>query len=75
MRGKKNTRIPNDVDSFSNSLQKAMLLPKTELLKMGARGRLWMENDYSWSKIAILMQEGYEWLLKGGTPPDTIKLK
>ncbi len=67
--------IPNNVESFKNTLETAMSLPQKELRDMGARGRAWMENDFSWDKIAILMEEGYKWLLKGGKPPDTIKIE
>ena len=67
--------IPNNVESFKNTLKIAMSLPQEELQDMGARGRVWMEQDFSWDRIAILMEEGYKWLLRSGNLPDTIKIK
>ena len=65
--------IPNNVISFKQTLERAMSLPQKELNEMGIRGRAWMARDFSWDKIAILMEEGYNWVLKGGKPPKTIK--
>ena len=67
--------IPNNSESLKNTLETAMSLPKNDLKAMGVRGRAWMERDFSWDKIAILMEEGYKWMLNGGKPPATIKIK
>ena len=32
-----------------------------------------MEQDFSWDKIAILMEEGYNWLINDGKLPKTVK--
>tara|TARA_Y200000002_G_scaffold379883_1_gene390124 strand:- start:4353 stop:5522 length:1170 start_codon:yes stop_codon:yes gene_type:complete len=66
--------IPNNVDSLRNTLKGAMSLSKKELRTMGSNGRWWMKRDFSWDRIAILMEEGYNWLLNGGELPDTIKI-
>ena len=66
--------IPNNVKSFQTSLENAMSLPDSELKRMGARGREWMKRDFSWDKIAILMEEGYKWSIEGGSPPKTIRI-
>ena len=66
--------VPNNVKSYITTLDKAMSMSKEELQIMGANGRRWMEQDFSWDKIAILMEEGYKWLLNGGKLPKTIKI-
>ena len=43
--------------------------PRSELKAMGARGREWVKNDYSWPRIADEMRELYEWVAQGGLPP------
>ena len=60
--------------NFSN-LNVGSDLSENDLKAMGSRGRLWMERDFSWDRIAILMEEGCKWLLDGGKPPVTIKIK
>lgn len=66
--------IPNNIESLKSTLSTAMSLSENNLKAMGSRGRLWMERDFSWDRIAILMEEGYKWLLDGGKPPITIKI-
>lgn len=66
--------IPNNIESLKSTLSTAMSLSENNLKAMGSRGRLWMERDFSWDRIAILMEEGYKWLLDGGKPPLTIKI-
>ena len=65
--------VPNNVKSYITALDKAMSMSKEELQIMGANGRRWMEQDFSWDKIAILMEEGYNWLINEGKLPKTIK--
>jgi len=67
--------IPNNIESLKSTLSTAMSLSENDLKAMGSRGRLWMERDFSWDRIAILMEQGYKWLLDGGEPPITIKIK
>ena len=67
--------ISNNIESLKKALSIAMSLSENELKVMGSRGRLWMKRDFSWDRIAILMEEGYKWLLDGGKPPITIKIK
>jgi glycosyltransferase involved in cell wall biosynthesis len=42
------------------------------LAEMGARGRAWMENDFSWAQIGRRMAETYRWLVAGGDRPDCV---
>lgn len=43
-----------------------------ELLRMGKRGRLLVEQDYSWPVVAERFLEVYRWTLHGGPPPSGI---
>jgi glycosyltransferase involved in cell wall biosynthesis len=51
------------------ALSEAMSADLCTLANMGARGRDWMERDFSWRRIAAQMLEAYRWANKGGTPP------
>ena len=52
-------------DALTDALRIAMAKPPAELVKMGARGRAWMERSYAWPDIARRMAETYDWLLHG----------
>ena len=65
--------IPNNAQSLKGTLQTAMSLPQKELQAMGARGRRWMKRDFSWDRIGKMMNEGYNWIVRGGKPPSTVK--
>ena len=56
------------------ALDRAMALPRTELAAMGARGRDWMQADFSWDRIAADMAEVYAWLSAGGPTPGSVRL-
>lgn len=66
--------IANDVDSLSRTLDTAMSLPAAELHAMGARGRAWMQRDFSWDAIAQEMEAAYRWTIEGGQTPACIRL-
>lgn len=67
--------VSNNVDSLSRTLAFAMTCPQSELHAMGARGRAWMERDFSWEPIAISMEAGYRWVLNGCEAPDCVRLQ
>jgi len=56
------------------ALNIAMALPRQSLSAMGARGRDWMQRDYSWDRIGQDMLSAYAWAVRGGTPPETVRL-
>ena len=41
---------------------------------MSARGRALVAETFSWRRIGEQMRSVYEWVLSGGTPPETIRL-
>lgn len=55
-------------------LKEALSLPPETLRDMGLRGRSWVERCYSWPSIARQMCEFYQWLLKGGPPPVSVRI-
>ncbi len=60
------------VESLRSALDEAMSKHAGELAEMGARGRAWMQRDFSWERIAGQMIESYRWVREGGTRPDWI---
>jgi glycosyltransferase involved in cell wall biosynthesis len=65
--------IQQGVDALTQTLGNAMLLPRSELIAMGARGRQWMARDFGWRKAAEEMGEVYSWLTGGGPKPATVR--
>lgn len=61
--------INNTKEELISSLRNALSLSSNQLDEMGLSGRIWMEQDFSWKKIAERMQRTYEWLLNGGGVP------
>ncbi|MDR9447498.1 MAG: glycosyltransferase [Balneolaceae bacterium] len=52
--------IDLDEDQLFTALSEAMAQPRTELNAMGARGRAWMQRDFSWDHVAESMLEVYD---------------
>ena len=66
--------IPNDFKSIEETFLDVFSRSKTDLLKKGKNGRLWMKKDFSWNEIAKKMIVSYEWLLSNKNKPDWIHL-
>jgi len=60
------------VEPLRMALDEAMAKHAGDLAEMGARGRSWMERDFSWEQIAAQMIESYRWIREGGAQPDWI---
>lgn len=65
--------IDHGVEPLAATLRLALAATPESLAAMGARGRAWMANDYSWDRVAREMHEMYHWLARGGEPPDTMR--
>lgn len=65
--------IPNDVVSLRATLDAAMAQPPEVLHAMGARGRQWMQRDFSWEGVAGMMEAAYRWVVDGGTMPAWVR--
>lgn len=64
--------IRPDQRELEQALRDAMSRSTADLHDMGAIGRSWMETDYAWRRIAIMMQHTYRWLLHGGVQPEWV---
>jgi glycosyltransferase involved in cell wall biosynthesis len=52
--------VPNDAASLADAIADVRTRP---LVEMGARGRAWVEREFSWSRVAADMRALYEQLL------------
>lgn len=66
--------VPSSEQAIGAALAEAMSLRSDALSAMGARGRRWMETDFSWTALGHRLAESYEWLLQGGPPPSSVRL-
>ena len=60
-------------EGLAGALREALALNALDLLRMGARGRAWVQRDYGWRQIAQEMLCAYQWVLRGGAAPATIR--
>lgn len=61
-------------EALAGALESAMTLPDAEREAMGARGRSWMERDFSWDRMAVLSLEAYAWLAGRGDRPNVVRV-
>lgn len=62
--------IDHGEQSLAQTLLAAASLSVAERTAMGARGRAWMQQDFSWDRMAAMALEAYAWLLgRGSRPP------
>lgn len=60
--------VDNDPESLARALERLMSLSDEERQKMGARGRAWVERDFSWSAVGRKLLDAYDDLkLRGAT--------
>ena len=65
--------VDNDAETFAAALANAMSMSRQSLRSMGAKGRAWMERDFSWDRVATEMLNVYEWLAAGGRAPAAMR--
>lgn len=61
------------VQAIVAALEVAMSSPPETLAAMGARGRGWMQREYSWRRVAEEMRAVYSWARHGGPAPATMR--
>ncbi|MGH6827910.1 MAG: glycosyltransferase, partial [Rhizomicrobium sp.] len=66
--------IEHGVEPLAHALSRAMKMPADDLAAMGAKGRAWMAQDYSWEKAASDMASVYTWLTAKGELPAFVRL-
>lgn len=64
--------IEQGVAPLVESLVSALALSPRQLGEKGQRGRLWIEQDFSWERVGRMMYETYNWLLGGGPSPSWV---
>jgi glycosyltransferase involved in cell wall biosynthesis len=62
------------VEPLGRALREALSTPPAELAEMGARGRRYVEREFSWPGVAEKMERTYAWLLGGGPAPDWVRV-
>ncbi|MGL5080762.1 MAG: glycosyltransferase [Microcoleaceae cyanobacterium] len=65
--------IENNQKELKTALLNAMKLSDSERKLMGERGRMMVEQKYSWTFIAEEMSKFYHWVLQGGNPPECVQ--
>lgn len=54
--------INSDKDALESALRMALAMDLNDLMKMGAKGKEWVDQEFSWVNIGIKMQQTYSWL-------------
>lgn len=62
------------VEPLVAALREALGKDDETLSALGARGRAWMQRDFSWATVGRRMTDVYEWLLGGGALPPWIRV-
>jgi glycosyltransferase involved in cell wall biosynthesis len=62
----------NAPDVLASALDLLMALAPDERAAMGARGRAWMERDFSWERIARKSLDAYSYVLGRGSRPTSV---
>jgi glycosyltransferase involved in cell wall biosynthesis len=60
--------VSSNVTSLKNALISLMSMDSFELQKMGAKGKIWMKDEFSWEKISKDMLELYDWTINKDLP-------
>ena len=67
--------INADEDALESTLRAALAMDLNDLMKMGVKGKDWVDQEFSWVNIGIKMQQTYSWLSGGlDTVPDHIRI-
>jgi glycosyltransferase involved in cell wall biosynthesis len=62
------------IDPLVECLKDAMSRAPEDLQAMGKRGRIWMEEDFSWPAVGKEMADVYQWISNGGPRPDCVRI-
>lgn len=62
----------NTPETIANVIDKVMTMSDDDLLNMGAKGRILMEEKYEQYKVASMMLKLYKWILGEGNKPDFV---
>jgi glycosyltransferase involved in cell wall biosynthesis len=62
----------NSPESIAEVIMDVMSRSNDEILHMGARGRILVENKYEQIKVATMMKQLYEWIINEGERPEFV---
>lgn len=65
--------IPLDQAALDDALAQALALPDAARQEMGVRGHAYVDAAFGWDGILTRMAALYEWVAKGGSPPDFVE--
>lgn len=65
--------VDQGIEPLAAALTSAMSAPRAVLKEMGGRGRAWIENEFSWDRVAHEMSNVYLWLARGGEVPSSVR--
>lgn len=66
--------VDHGPESLAKAMAEGMLLADEDRLRMGANGRRWMQQEFSWSIVAEKMGLLYEWVAGKGDKPEFVRL-
>jgi glycosyltransferase involved in cell wall biosynthesis len=67
-------QIGTSAREIARGLRQLIEMTDAERKTMGALGRTLAEEKFSWPRIGEQMRSVYEWMLGGGTPPETVRI-
>jgi glycosyltransferase involved in cell wall biosynthesis len=65
--------IDTGLDPLVACLNYALDQSPDVLAEMGQRGRVWMQEEFSWERVGAMMDQTYRWILSGGNKPDWVR--
>src|SRR5262249_26013249 len=68
------TRVGTSVSEIARGLRQLLEMSDEDRKTMGSRGRALVAEKFSWPPIGQQMRAVCEWVVGGGTPPETVRL-
>ena len=66
--------VPADAEGLHVALAEALALDAAALRAMGARGRVWVEQEFTWPRIGRQMLDVYQWILGRGERSECVRV-
>ena len=64
--------VDADTDKLASAMMQAMSIGSRERRCMGERGRVWVEQEFTWAAISSEMLQVYQWLLGSAERPSHV---
>jgi glycosyltransferase involved in cell wall biosynthesis len=62
------------VEPLVEAIREATSLSDAERISMGWRGRKYVMNEFGWDEVGRKTVSFYDWILRGGSPPEFVRL-